>query len=81
MDCSSRIKSVSHRQSSVAVNMDNRVLVAVSARWDVNSSMGGREDVTFILISKIHIKSYRIKLYNHLINNELHIACILSLHV
>ena len=61
MDTSSRITSVSHgpegeacaglvdrghRVSSDAVNVDNRVFVAVSVGWDVNSSMGGREDVT-----------------------------------
>ena len=32
--------------SSDAVNVDNRVLGAVSVEWDTNSSMGGREDVT-----------------------------------
>ena len=30
------------RVSSDAVNVDNRVLVAVSVGWDVNLSMGGR---------------------------------------
>ena len=32
--------------SSDSVNVDNSMLVAVSVGWDMNSLIGGREDVT-----------------------------------
>ena len=34
------------RVSSDSVNVDNSMLVAVSVGWDMNSLIGGREDVT-----------------------------------